>query len=444
MKDELYLALYLYYPQFRNKMDLELISDLRIFTFIDKIKDLLGENRRISIFELSSLNIERGDEETLSLIKDVINSNLYKHLFFTEATTESETVIKDLTEALQKQKNHKELLRKLNDSYLLASKYNYNEMYSIIKNISQEPKSKLLPTKTGMLLSLMDAEGFYTGIPEIDDDGGLLRKNIMTIAGDSGMEKTMSTLSFVIDLLIRHKNMKAGYFEKEMPRQDIDIRLWSRLLNMNSSKLRKNIADYNINLDKYTEVIQKKLDEGDELAEALTRLHVIDKNQFDNAVDVLKYIETYNLDIWVLDYLTMLSDGRDDYNKYIEDQVLKLKQFSDSTNTFGIILSQLKQTSDIEGRENKIPLISDMEYGKKLRQLSSWVYVLFKPAYYGYQSSGEDWFYWISRKTRHGKPKIIPFVARPEICKYNEPTEEVKLDMLSYIKKYSSRIKKRG
>jgi len=125
--------------------------------------------------------------------------------------------------------------------------------------------------------------------------------------------------------------------------------------------------------------------------------------------------------------------GLDD--ETMRQQAILLKNAVLDTDTFGIILSQLKQSNNVDQRVNKVPLIGDMEWGKHLRQYSTGVFSILYPQHY--KITVEPWyFYLVSRKTRHGKSIIVPLKSFPETADFFEPNLPEKKAMMKWIESY--------
>lgn len=311
-----------------------------------------------------------------------------------------------------------------------------------IKNLNSYNAGRVIPsTKIGLeSIFQPNINNIKTGIDKLDYLGGLSRGNMIAIAADSGMQKTMWSLWFVIHMLQINPSMKAIYFEKEMPAHDIYIRILAYLTKKpiqeilsigltNDASMRSSLMSAFQNATE-REVYKSLID----------RLKVVPSTHFYTANDMWKIVEKERADIWVLDYATMLmNDGAEkNYDLYMKKEFLTMKNMLGQTNSVGIVLSQLKQTNSVDLRRYKVPLINDMEWGKTLKQFSTYVFGLFSPKIYHPDNPNieNEWFYLIPNKSRNGKLEPIPFLAEPSICTYNIPTEPDERRMIGWLTNY--------
>lgn len=288
--------------------------------------------------------------------------------------------------------------------------------------------------------ALKNDDSFKTGIAQIDDEmGGLCKGNIMSISGDSGTMKTMISLWMVLKMLKANPNFKAIYFEKEMPVKEIGKRILAQLLKVPQKTLMYASVEKQ---DEIANALLNKAAEDEYIMGILTdRLIVVPNNKFETAADMVDIIKYYQCDIWCLDFLTMLGEeSNKDYYTFLKEQMGVFKNTVIQTNSLGIILGQLKQSS-VDGRANKIPLRQDIEWGSKLKQYSAYMYSAFFPSlYYDSDVVPESYYYLIAQKDRHSKPKDLYFEAIPELCDFVEPVLDFS-SMKDWLHAYRTRTK---
>jgi len=268
--------------------------------------------------------------------------------------------------------------------------------------------------------------GFRTGLSEFDDDGGLSKGNLMALIADTGAQKTMFSLWFMIQILAHNPKFKGLYFEKEMHEIEIAKRLISFVTRIDNRDLSKFHLMDNISKDeeykRITEIVASRLESGNIYHDALKRLHIVSGKHFANAMDIYGIVKEHNADIWCLDYMTMLEPKSGTLDEESTRKEVKiLKEITVNLNSFGIVLSQIKHSNGLAQRYNKIPELDDMEWGKPLKQLSSWIYSIFMPHLYYKQAKLRQYFYLIPRKGRNGPLQELMFVAEPEKCNYLNP-----------------------
>lgn len=339
-----------------------------------------------------------------------------------------ESRLKELRELKQKY----EILQYINlvveDIYNAKDKKQISNAISSLQNLERIDYFDLLPSIKGLIDYVFEDNNYIlTGIQEIDQSGGIAKGNMISIVADSGMQKTMLSLWWLIKMLEINKDMRGAYFEKEMPATEIAKRILSYLLQIpnNAIKNEETKKLWNENKDKF---------------EILDRLIIVPNTKFENADDIKRIIKKEKINIWVLDYLTHLypSESKESYDLFLKDQVIKMKNTLNETDSIGIIISQVKHTSNIDTRINKIATIGDMEYGKMLKQNSSYIFSLFYPHYY-YNDINPEWLYLIPKKTRDGKLNIISLISKPEICTYYQSDNSYSQNI--WIKEYIKKQK---
>jgi len=320
---------------------------------------------------------------------------------------------------------------------------------SQLKDIHYISCVDLPSSNTLMKAALMNTHSFKTGIHVIDENlGGYELGNLMTIGGDSGTMKTMSSMWMIIQFLIKNPEMKALYFEKEMSKYDMGRRMLQYYLRVNNQQIRK--KDFAINGNNIRDITWaiKYIDEPDidnkQIKDALDRLIIVPDNTFDSAYDMYEIIDYERPQIWCLDFITMLGQERmdDNYFAYVSKQVGIMKSMVKETNTLGIILSQIGQNK-IKGYKNRIPESSDFEWGNKLKQYSSYIYTTFYPSkanidrdVYGGIKLNPAWYYLIPLKMRGDEMHEICLHANPSFCDFTEQTGHDRKRQLEWLKNY--------
>jgi len=409
---ELYLlALCMNNIDYIEKVNLKTISDKNIASSLEQLK-MYGDaaiHNILPIFDdLTQVTLKTAMLNYEQLSNEVLNEKFIKYS-------------KQANYTLQK----KNALAVIEEAKTLIEKHYINDGIAKLKNLSFTENKQFKSTKDLMKETVQVADVFQTGIPQIDNKiKGFGLANVLTLVGDSGQMKTMFSLWLISQILVHNPNFKGMFFEKEMATTEIVRRMISMLLklemseilgmhaNMTNTEEKEAIAE----LDHQVEQAINSTD--NKYADAFKRLTVIPQEAFENAKDMWSIIESHNVDIWALDYLTMLSTTERDYNKFMEDQIRTFKSIVLDTNSFGIILGQIKQGS-LTDSYVKIPDIDQIEYGKKLRQLSSWVYATYYPYFYGH-TEDEKMFFAVCRKNRNNNPEHFMLNVHKHICSYTD------------------------
>jgi len=395
--------------------------------------DILEEFSHNLLGDIVPLNELDKVYERSSLIKNKNNNEIEKEFSMS-------------VEYLQKRKRVKEKLLKIDEAKELIKTGKENEGIEILKNITFHNNKATHDTFGLMLKALYENNTFLSGLKVIDINlGGFLKKNLMTILGDSGTMKTMVSLDICHKILMKNKKFKCAYFEKETSVDDISRREISRLLNRDRSEIIKmsSIDDssqkFKYMHDLSDEINKKQEKRSDEEVDVINRLKIFSPDQFSDVKDMYEIIDDGNYDIWVLDFATMIEPKKGEIDDASLRKEFKLmKAMINDTNTFGIVLSQLKTSINMQVRSNKVPTLGDMEWGKYLRQFSAWIFSIFYP-YHEHPDSvliDKDWYFLISQKVREGPRVTLNLLADYEHCIFNEPDIIKNKRMTEYLKGY--------
>lgn len=326
----------------------------------------------------------------------------------------------------------------------LIKKGKIQEGISKAKSIKFSVPSELLSTKTLMLQSLVETNGFKTGIDIIDNKmNGLLKGNIMTIIGDTGGMKTMSSVWLCLKILIENPNFRCLYFEKEMPVKDIARRLLAYTLQIDIGTIFKASIDYDPEaMNTINKLLLEKFKDDKKLNSVLDRLLIVPQNEFHDTIDMHRYISHYNPDIWCLDFLTQIASSSDSKSKdegyalQVKNSVDKIKSIVSDTDSFGIILSQLNKGT-ARKRANKIPTLDDIEWSGTISQYSAYIFGTFHPDKYYKGNVDKRYFYLCGLKTRNSEDFVIPLAIYPQYSTLeDEPEGNLKQEIIEWYKGY--------
>jgi len=428
------LSLITLYPKYKNNIPYKILSydGREIYNWINNVmngkslKDYIIQEKATDSMDNKFRKLLSGRKK----IREIENNDAIINKVFS-----------GLVDELEDKSYRESVLVTLSHAADLAKDYRTDEALELInsidiKSIEEEESNLKLLVK-----SFANTKTYKTNISDIDEQGGILGGDLITIGGESGHEKTMISLHMMLEFLIANPTAKGIYFEKEMPKEVINVRAVSRNMFLDSQSIIKKIQEQDIEFMKKVE--ERLKDPENLLSDAMNRLVIKGPNDFSNAFDMIKEIEKHDANIWVLDYLTLLEGKYDDYNFFLKDETMRLKRSLDKKKNVGIIISQLKQTSEIEKRQNRIPESNDMEYGKILKQLSAYVFMVFKPSIYYEDEVNEEYFYLVARKSRHRNQQIIKLISDPSVCYYSEPTKSSSIIMEKWIKNYVQRKKRR-
>lgn len=348
--------------------------------------------------------------ELLDLQEIEAYSDLYNCLLLVDEDNRKRTAIKAIEEARED-----------------IAKGNLSEAIYKLKSLKYPPTKRI--KKFGEISTIND-NVFNTGIDDIDDGGGLALGNMLVLSGDTGSMKTMVTLWMSLSIL-NNTDYRIGYFEKEMLSRDIVRRVIS---NISGKSLTEVMAMGGKDYEKlHGEVYEKH-------KSTLDRLIIIPNDVFDNVMDMAKIIENEGINVFVLDFFTQLGQDRmdKDFTTFTMAQANMLKEMINTTNTLGIVITQLRKNS-ARARLNKIPQLDDIEWSGSISQYASYVYSTFYPKLY-YEKMNNKYFYLINGKNRHNAVKDICLFAYPTHCNFLEPEASEKIDMLNWLMSYRQKV----
>jgi len=415
-----------------QEIDVELLTHQGLKNILTKAKSLTIKSDEITRGLLVSV-ISPTDIATMERVYNLWEKDLSKR--------DIETIKSELHEIkLQLKEHHKkkafvDYLRHLAD---LAEQGELHKVNRELNVLHYSNTTEVDLTVNYMVDSIRDTNGFKTGIYDIDTSmGGLHKGNIMGIFGDTGSMKTMASFWMMIKILETNPTFIAVYFEKEMPIKDLARRLVSYCMGVDTHAIMQLETDEDKSI--FGDQILEFFHENKSKHDLMKRFHLVPRNMFSTSADMVEYVKYYKADIWCLDFMTMLFESNEGLNEntFIIKEMGILKDLVDRTNTLGIILGQLKQDT-VETRNNKIPKMSDMEWGKQLKQYAAYMFATFYPSNYYDRAVPDEFFYLIGTKTRNGKKMTIPLEAKPGLCRFEEAEFNTRKPMLDWLSSYKS------
>lgn len=421
-------------PELVDNLDISILSNQTHQTILYSIRSMASKEAKVEptiLANLTGINIV-SLSEFYSLENDIVNPTDCFYQSYNEIrklTREESMITKIETIKTFLQSN------KVNDA-----RHEFDDILATYVDINCEAND----IEEDMLCAISQTNSFMCGIKEIDADGGLLKGNLMALYGDTGSMKTMVSLWITLEVLLRNPSYKALYFEKEMPIKDITRRITSNMLDVPLVNIIKMAAlsqnEYIIASEELNNKIKNFMSSGSPIADAIKRLRIIPAHAFNTASDVDLIVRREKPDMWVLDFVSMLDTGISDQVVGSERTYRTLKNCVQETETFGLLLAQVKQNT-VEGRGMKVPMLSDIEWGSKLKQYCAIAYATFYPFNY-YQNSpsvNKRMFYLYNAKNRSANKNIIVLEAHPEICKFALPAEHHKQEWLKWFLDHISR-----
>jgi replicative DNA helicase len=430
---ELYaVAYFLKYPANIAQMPLNYIYREDMYSVLSTISDT---NNLFSISRsvLCSLMDDGILPNTLDKIYQQINELNNRN------DIDNEKEMQNILSHLKQRKTRDDAIMQVEESLRLLKQGKINDGINKIKDIQFSKPDDLLNTTTLMIQSLIETNGFRTGIKVIDDEiGGFLSGNLTTIVGDTGGMKTMVSLWLCLKILLTNPDFTCLYFEKEMPVKDVARRLLAYATGIETDTLLK--ASISLDIEQ-TNIIGQTLQESykanPKLENILNRLKIVPQTNFHNVADIYQYVSHYKPNIWCLDFLTQITDSSntkdENYTLQVKNAVDRLKYIVSETNSFGIILSQIGKNTATQ-RAYKVPRLGDIEWSGTIQQYSTDIFACFYPKNYYGEDVDNTYFYLISLKGRNGNV-IVPLKANPKLCTFEDNLDSiVKSNMENWLK----------
>lgn len=316
-----------------------------------------------------------------------------------------------------------------------------DEAERAIRGIRLKSPDDVMGSQQLMIESVAKTSGFKSGIEEIDKNKlAFVKGEITSIVSDSGAMKTYWSMWFQLQVMIQNPKFIGLFFQKEMSVKDMGRRLLSWVVKESSINiLRSSVDDYDKAVQHYNKRLEEQLN--DTMSDLLKRIFFIPNNRFGTPVDMLRFIESYNADIWVLDYMTQITsdsgNASTSYNIKVMDSINALKQYVADTDSHGIIINQTSKNTK-ESKDKRITDASDIEWSKNIENVSANIYSLFYPWKHrdtflsapfmtGIKAMPyeKSYYYLLDLKSRHidsSAPSILK--ANPDHATFEEFTEE--------------------
>lgn len=287
-----------------------------------------------------------------------------------------------------------------NDVKLLKRSYFKSKVHSATIHYQNNPTSDNLQSMKDRIRELDDMEapeddgrldpavthymdmienGTEPGIlsyPQIDmiTGGGFKPGALYTIGAATSVGKSAYALNLIVEMMTKQKNIAIDLFTLEMSKSEILARLLSRLNEINSYNLKEPKTKLDSKQQALTVKTALKISE--------TNLRVHDKmytlSDIKRQIIRRRYEEGDNLYIPIIDYIGLIDTEQ--YNMPIRLQISmitkSLKRLAQEIEVPILELSQLSR--NIETRQDKTPVLSDLIESSSVEQDSSWVGLLYR------------------------------------------------------------------
>lgn len=312
---------------------------------IGKISNLssFSPSWKVSITGLVEVLREEYQKKSIQTTLNIINRNILEHNFNASTVIDEVERLKGvLTETDDFEKTNPEIIDDVIESHNNAKCGNINGMELGLSNLSGK-----------ILLEPVD---------------------MMVIGARPAMGKTGFSIT-LIKKLVFDQDKKVVLFSLEMSKEQIIRRLLSRLLDIDSNKIKYgNCTSAELKKMEYLkstpEFNNLKIYEGTHTASELRR-----------RVTEQKY--TVGCDLFIVDYLQKLK-GENKKSKYeiVSDASNIIKETTMDLQIPSIALAQLSRSVEQRGG-NRMPTLSDLRESGEIEQDASIIGFLYRPEYYG-------------------------------------------------------------
>lgn len=248
-------------------------------------------------------------------------------------------------------------------------------------NSSSELFTRVFDKITKMAKDRTSITGIETGYKILDSyTHGFQRGDLIILAARPSMGKTAVGLNLALQVAERNRDQGAvAIFSMEMPAESIGFRLLSAKSRVNGDKLK---TGYGITKTEWNEIHEAIVDlKGLKLyVDESTNLKVSDIFSQCNSLK----LSNKGLALVVVDYIQLIqgnSNGRD-FNRQQEVAEISrgLKRMARELSVPVIALAQLSR--NVEQRENKVPMLSDLRESGAIEQDADLVMMLYRESYY--------------------------------------------------------------
>lgn len=250
-------------------------------------------------------------------------------------------------------------------------------------------KNKLLGLGTGLKRLDLMTSGFQGG-------------QLIVIAARPSIGKSAFALSVTKAIGLDQKTPIA-FYPLEMKKRAVGLRLVSNIANIDGMRLRQGRLEPD-EWERYTMALS-------ELSES--KIKIKDKSSVSTSIiraQCRKMKREWGLSAVVIDHLQLLTPDRSNPNRVqeISQMTRELKLLADELDIPVILVSQLSR--DVEKRENKRPMLSDLRESGSIEQDADVVIFLYRDDYYNPDSDQKNILEVIVAKQREGMVGTAPTI----------------------------------
>jgi len=250
-----------------------------------------------------------------------------------------------------------------------------------------------------------------TDIPFLDSclNGGLLLNNVDILAGRPGMGKTSLALTLARNI---SANVPSLVISIEMEKQQLARRLMSQYTQIPESQLMQGELSTDELNHIYATVPEMSRD----------NLYIDDMSRYIHEVkrSIRRHVKRYGVKFIVIDYIQRIKIANSGKNRYSEigDVVDDLAELAKRLEINILILSQLNR--NVESRQDKHPMISDLSESGKIEEAACRVFLMYRDKYYNPTQGGKDIVELFVGKNRYGRTGNVDVEFRPACTSFHD------------------------
>lgn len=262
-----------------------------------------------------------------------------------------------------------------------------NESVSSVADIIDETYNRILERRKNPGI-----RGISTGFSDVDaHTGGIVEGDIWYI----GARPTVGKSSWLTKSFMNaaRQGTPVLIFSREMGIHDINERMLSIISQVPALSIRLGTLS-----DREAEKVMSAKDE-------LKGLPIYIDNNFGGGIDyvtstIRKYYQLYGIKLVGIDYLQLVVERSELSTHLLGDASRRLKLLANELKIAIVILSQMNR--NVESRENKRPLMSDLRQSGNLEEDADVMVALYRDELYNDNSPDKGKIEFIMRKVRNG------------------------------------------
>jgi|YNPMSStandDraft_2_1061718.scaffolds.fasta_scaffold00001_139 replicative DNA helicase len=322
-----------------------------------------------------------------------------------------------ISEAYDISNETKILIDKIESEILKLTEIDYKDKFIILKELLLN----IIDDIENRIKNNIKYSGLQTGFKMLDDiTSGFEKGKLIVIAARPSMGKTTFALNLAANMALNY-DYNVGFFSLEMPAKDLGYKIISQVTKIPFEDIKRGNLQYSQMhdlIDKISSIYIKNL-----IFDDTSNITAFDIKQKARRLKVKK-----NIDIIFIDYLQIISPPKgvhlDNRNVIIGEISKSLKILAKELDIPIVVLSQLSR--QVERREDKRPLLSDLRESGAIEQDADIVAFLHREDYYKKKTKedekpqGKNVTEFIIEKHRNGRKGKILYEFFPKYSLFKE------------------------